>query len=135
MMFPLLSLLAAAAASQPPPTVDQTPDALLLLRFVDAVKRGDDREARSLLAPTAFLGDYAQRNRSSYEALAAYARACRLKEIRLVNSRRGSRMPIGVEFVCPHPDPDRFASFWFEGSRISRIGWGTPPMVRVPQAR
>lgn len=134
-MISFLPLFALFSIAAQPSTADQTSDALRVVAFVDAVRRGADQDARSMLAPGAFLGDYAQRSRASYEEFATYSRACQLRQIRLVNVRDRSRMPVGVEWQCRYPEPDRYASFWFEDNRISRVGWGPPPVVRAPSAR
>ena len=131
MSLALLSILAFAAEAPPPAMADQTADALLVLRFVEAVRRGADSEARSMLAPNAFLGDV-RRKPAPYSEFAAYARACRLREVRLVNTRDGKRMPVGVSWQCPKLAADRLASFWFEGDRIVRVAWGPATVVRMP---
>ena len=132
-MMSLIPLIALAVASPGAPADDQTPDALLVLEFIQAVRQKDKGRADSMLSKDAFLGDYAQRRRRSYEEFAAYARACQLRRISLVNVRDGSRMPIGVEWQCRNPEADRKASFWFKGDQISRIAWGTPPVIQVPK--
>jgi hypothetical protein len=128
-MLPFVAIAASAAAA---PSTDQTEDALRVLQFVEAVRRDAPAQAKAMLAPGAFLGDYAQKKQESFEAFAAYGRGCQLKQITLVNVRDNSRMPVGVEWQCRYPEADRFTSFWFEGDRISRIGWGPPPVIRVP---
>jgi hypothetical protein len=41
-------------------------------------------------------------------------------------------MPIGAQWNCRSSRANRYASFWFEGERISRIGWGERPVVKKP---
>jgi hypothetical protein len=128
MIGPWLMLALVSAPTQAPP--DQSADALLLLNFIDAVKRGQNKEAEALLAPSAFIGDYAQAKRTSFAEFASYARGCKLSKLTLVPSA-DQRMPIGAQWFCRYPEGDRSASFWFEDNRISRIGWGKPPVIRV----
>jgi hypothetical protein len=130
--LPLMAIAASAAAA---PSTDQTKDALRVLQFVEAVRGDAPTKAKAMLAPGAFLGDYAQKKRESFEAFAAYGRGCQLKRITLVNVLDNSRMPVGVEWQCRHPEADRSAAFWFEGDRISRIGWGAPVVIRVPGSK
>jgi hypothetical protein len=132
LLLPLIAIAAPAAAA---PLTDQTADALRVLQFVEALRRDAPEEARAMLTPTAFLGDYAQTKREGFEAFAAYGRGCQLKQISLVNVRDNRRMPVGVEWQCRHPEANRSASFWFERDRISRIGWGPPAIVRVPAVK
>jgi hypothetical protein len=117
------------------PSTDQTGDALRVLQFLEAVRGGAPAKAKAMISPGTFLGDYAQKKRESFEAFAAYGGGCQLKQITLANVRDNSRMPVGVEWQCRYPEANRTASFWFEGDRISRIGWGTPPVVRVPSPK
>jgi len=130
-----LTLIAIAASSVAAPSTDRTRDALRVVQFIEAVRGDAPTEAKAMLAPGAYLGDYTQKKRESFEAFAAYARGCQLKRITLVNVRDNSRMPVGVEWQCRHPEADRSASFWFEGDRISRIGWGAPVVIRVPSSK
>jgi hypothetical protein len=127
--FLALSLLSAGPTQA---STDQTAEALLLLRFLDAVKRGNDKAAEALLAPGAFIGDYRQSERTGFTAFASYARGCKLSKLTLVPSAN-ERMPIGVQWSCRYPENNRDASFWFHGKRISRVGWGKPPVIVVPQ--
>ena len=122
-------LFSAQAASYAP---DQTSDARLLLNFVDAVKRGAMKEAEMMLAPGAFVGNYAQKKPTTVAEFAVYARACQLRQVDVVT---GSRMPIGVKWLCPYPEYERNASFWFEGQSISRIGWGKPMVIQIPPVK
>lgn len=126
--LPLIVIAVTAAVT---PSADQTGDALRVLEFIHAVRGDAPTEAKAMLAPGAFLGDYAQKEEESFESFAAYARGCQLKQIKLVNVRDNSRMPVGVEWQCQHPDAKRSASFWFAGDRINRIGWGEPVIVRI----
>ena len=130
-----LTFLAAALLStaSPPVTVtaDQTSDASLLLRFLDALEAGRYADARALMASEAFVGDYVQARRTPFKEFAAYARECELDQVDLI-PRGGQKMPIGVQWTCRYPEADRSASFWFEGKRISRIGWGSRLTIRVP---
>lgn len=122
-------ILAALAAS-----IDQTNDAALVLRFADAIRRGADAEAQAMLSPRVFIGDYRQSSRTSLSEFARYARGCSLAKVTLVtNANR--RMPIGLQWNCRYPEDARTASFWFEGQRISRIGWGEPPVIVLPSTR
>ena len=132
----LLSWIALGFVSATPADVstDQTADALLLLTFIEAVSRGDDEDAEALLTSDAYVGDYEQSQRTSFRDFAAYARGCKLSEIGLVPFV-DSRMPIGVTWYCGPLEGERNASFWFEGQRISRIGWGEPVVVKLPAPR
>jgi hypothetical protein len=130
-----LAFIAGALLSAATPPVsapaDQTSDASLLLRFLDLLEAGRSDDAQALLAPGAFVGDYVQARRTPFAQFAAYARDCKLDHVKLV-SASDQRMPIGVQWTCRYPEVDRNASFWFEGKRISRIGWGSRPTVEVP---
>jgi hypothetical protein len=120
-------LIPAPATSSVP---DQTNDARLVLKFVDAVKRGSIREAETMLRYGAFIGSYDQRKPTAFAEFASYAKECQLQHIILVTGVGGIRMPIGVKWFCPYPQNERDASFWFEGNSISRIGWGKPPVIK-----
>jgi hypothetical protein len=135
MLMFTLPLIAMAASAASTPSADQTDNALRVLQFIEAMRGDAPAKAKTMLAPGAFLGDYGQRKRESFEAFAAYGRGCQLKQITIVNVRDDSRMPVGVEWQCRHPEANRFASFWFEGDRISRIGWGAPAIVRLPGSK
>lgn len=123
-MLAALLLMGAATVSTP----DQTGDAVLALRFIEAVKNAADAEAQSLLSPGAFLGDYLQQKRGTYEELAGYVRPCQLTRVGVIALWRNYRpLPIGVEWSCRYPEGKRTASFWLEDNKISRVGWGDPP--------
>src|SRR5688500_14302120 len=114
-------LLAAAST----PLTDQSSDLVLVSKFVEALKKGVDKEAQSMLTSDVFIGDYHEKKRSSFAEFAAYARKCQLRKVTLAPiSKKHPRMPIGVEWSCPYPDTSRHASFWFAGNQIRRIGWG-----------
>lgn len=132
----LLSWIALSLASATPANAsdDQTADALLLLTFIETISRGDDEGAEALLTPDAYIGDYEQSRRTSFDDFAIYARECKLSEIGLVPFF-DSRMPIGVTWYCGPLKGERNASFWFEGQRISRIGWGEPVVIKIPTPR
>jgi hypothetical protein len=76
------ALLSAASVSA---SADQTSDASLLLDFLHALKRGSYSEAEALLAPGAFIGDYAQARRTTFQEFARYARECKLDGVTLVS--------------------------------------------------
>lgn len=132
MTHPWLALAILIAPGQVP--ADQTADALLVLNFIDAIRRGDYSEAEALLAPGAFVGDYQQSQRTTFSDFASYARGCKLSKVALVPSS-DKRMPIGTQWLCRYPEGDRHASFWFEGKRISRIGWGKPLLIKSAPPR
>ena len=132
MIVPWLMLASLSTPTQAP--TDQSADALLLLTFIDAVKRGQDKEAEALLTSGAFIGDYGQLRRTSFGEFATYARGCKLSKVTLVPAAN-QRMPIGAQWSCRFPEGERSASFWFESNRISRIGWGKPPVIEVAAPR
>ena len=123
---PLLMMVSATA-----PGSDQTNDARLVLEFVQAAKRGDLDEVLSMLLPDAFIGDYTQKERSSFNEFADYFRACPFLRVSTFPVE-GRRMPVGATWKCRGQGGERHASFWFEGDRISRIGWGQPVVIKIP---
>ena len=130
-MISALMLLAVGSAAMAP---DQSSDVVLVSKFVEAVKRGADSEAQAMLTADVFIGDYSEKKRSSYPEFAEYARACQLRQLNSVpiDSRR---MPIGVEWRCRGLEPSRHASFWFQGDKIARIGWGPPMVIKIPPVK
>jgi hypothetical protein len=123
-MISLLLTAALLSTASTSPVSDQTSDAAQLLAFLDATKRNADGKAQAMLTSDAYIGNYIQTKTSSFEEFARYSRECRLREIILVPTRDNKPMPIGVEWLCKYPEQDRAASFWFEGGKIARIGWG-----------
>jgi len=130
-----LSIALLLSVSSANSTPDQTGDARLLLTFVDAVKRGEYKVAEAMLTPRAFVGDYTQSKATSFAEFANYARACQLRRLDVVTGVGKRRMPMGVKWSCPYPEGERDASFWFDGERISRIGWGKPLVIKILPAK
>lgn len=128
-----LLLTAALLLSSQAPSVapDQTSDTELLLKFIGAVKRGENQGAQKMIKSGAFVGNYEQTKSSTFLEFANYARECQLSEVTVVPNAKGKRMPIGITWRCPLPEWERSASFWFEGESISRIGWGKPLVVKA----
>jgi len=135
MTAPMSIIFASVALMLSAPGVssgfDQTRDARLVLSFVDAVRRGAFSEAQAMLTPGAFVGDYAQKRATTFVGFADYARACGLSQINVVSWVSARRMPIRVKWRCSSTEGERDAAFWFEGEKISRIGWGRPAVVEA----
>lgn len=131
MIVALASLFTLAQLPRMEPVPDQTSDALAVAQLLDALRAGDDERASTVLASEVTFDGQPGSSQENLERLTAYARPCRLDRIDLVNSPSGSRMPVSVKWQCRYPDPDRHASFWFEGDQINRVRLGAPPTVQL----
>jgi len=115
------------------PIPDQSSDLVLVSKFVEALKKGADGRAKAMLTAGAFVGDYHEKDRTTFAEFASYARECRVREVTIaLHSERYPRGPIGVEWRCTGLEASRHASFWFEGNQIRRIGWGPLMVIKTP---
>lgn len=97
-------------------------DALMLLNFLEAVSRRDDEDAHALVAPAAFVGDYRQAERTTFNEFAEFARGSKLSKVTLV-PMVAQRMPTGVQWFCSQLQGERNASFWFrQAHKPDRLG-------------
>lgn len=131
MIVALASLLALPQLPQSGPVTDQTSDALVVAQLLQALRAEDHGRALTVLGPRVTFDGQTGSTQDNLDGLAAYSGPCKLDRIDLVNSTSGSRMPVSVEWQCRYPNPDRHASFWFEGDRISRVQWGAVPTVQL----
>lgn len=123
----ILTLLAITVA-QPDP--DQTADVATVAAFVAAVRRNDREAAEVYLVREPIIGDRTGAVRTTFEVFSRYAQECRLSSVETVATT--TRLPVSVDCSCGGKAPDRHASFWFEGEKISRIALGPRPMIHVP---
>lgn len=131
-MIALLALiLTAVPASNAEPVPDQTADALVVAQILGALREGDTERASEDFAQDVTFNGQLGSTLENLVRLSSYSNACQLDRIELVNTRTGTRFPVFVEWQCRYPEPDRTATFWFEGNLISRVRWGERPTVEL----
>jgi hypothetical protein len=129
MVFLLGVVLAQEAVFRP--RLDHTGDISVVARLLADVRQG-------IAKGTSVMIENRDNPTSTFEAFSSYANKCSIKQIYAVPSAT-QRLPVSVVWDCGRLVTDeanqiweeRFASFWVDENRVTRVAFGKQPVVRV----